>query len=568
MQATASTGFLSRRALDLDDYLSIIRRHVSWILAPALAGLTLAVVITHLMEDTYVSTAAIRVLPPTVPEKFVPSNTSMQMATRVEAMKQTILSRQTLTNIIETFDLYRKERDRRPMQDVIEEMAGNINVSTPQSLRQAETAAFYISFSYSDRYAAQRVTRDLMSRFINENLHQRQNESKQTTQFLKDAYDTAKLELNEAERKLTEWKMQNIDRLPETIGVSMSQMSVLEARVATLNSSVSRARQEQSVLEAELRAQREKLNAIMRAPTDPLPGARGAAAAPGEASETDQALARVEKELQTLERGLERMLEQYKPTYPDVQRLQSRIATLKKERDSLLDQKLAVGAVSRPGAPAPAGPAAPRMSAARAREIAEIEAGITRLLGQIRAKEMEAERYLKEIADTDRRSGAVQRRLELGPVGAVQQEQLMREFELAQKRYEDAKAKYSQSEQAEAIESRKQGETLEVLENPSLPDRPEAPNRPVLVLVGTIIGLMVGTALAAVRELKDTSLKSLKDVRAYTQFNILGSIPLLENDFIVRRRRRLAVIGWTVAGIVCTILMAISVYYYYDTHAL
>lgn len=570
MQATAapaSGGFLARRSLDLEDYLSIVRRHMSWILGPTLAGLTIAVVTAYLWGDTYKSQAAIRVVPPTVPEKFVPANTSMQMAERVEAMKQTILSRQTLTNIIETFDLYRKERDRKPMQDVIETMVRDITISTPQRLADKSNAAFWISFSYGDRYASQRVTRDLMTRFIDENLRQRANESKQTTQFLKDQYDAAKLELNEVERRLTQWKMENIDRLPETLGVSMSQMGALESRVAALNSSVSRARQEQAVLEAELRAQREKLNTILKAPMDAVPGVSGgggggASAAP----ESEIRLANVEKELLTLERGLERMLEQYKPTYPDVQRLQTRIQSLKKEREVLLDERLAVSSVAKPAGPARSAPA-PRMTGARTRELAEIEASITRLQGQVRAKEMEAERYLQEIASADRRSLQVQKRLELGPIGAVQQEQLMKEYELAQKRHDDIKNKFSMSTMADDIEARKQGETLEVLENPSLPERPDAPNRPLIIVVGTLLGLALGATLAMVRELKDTSLKSLKDIRAYTQFNILGSIPLLENDFVVRRRRRLAVVGWTAASILCTIAMAISIYYYYDTHS-
>jgi polysaccharide chain length determinant protein (PEP-CTERM system associated) len=551
--------------MDLEDHISVVRRHLGWILGPTLAGLTIAVVVAHLWGDTFASTAAIRVVPPTVPEKFVPANTTMQMAERIETMKQTILSRQTLTNIIETFDLYRKDREKLPMQDIIEKMVKDISISAPQQVTRSAAAAFWISFSYSDRYTAQRVTRDLMTRFIDENLRQRERESQQTTQFLKDQYESAKLELNEVERRLTQWKMENIDRLPETLGVSMSQMGAIEARVATLNSSVSRARQEQAVLEAELRATREKLNAIMKAPMDPVPGYGGGSSSAG-AAEGETALARIDKELQTHERALERMLEQYTPTYPDVQRLQARIQTLKRERDVLLNQKLAVG----PGASAPASraAAAPRLTSARAREIADIEASITRLQGQIQAKEMEGERYLQDIAAADRRSRQLQGRLEQGPIGAVQQEQLLKEYDLVQKRHDEIRNKYTQSLMANEIESRKQGETLEVLENPSLPERPTAPNRLVIVGVGSLLGLAVGAALAIVREFKDTSLKSLKDVRAYTQFNILGSIPLLENDFVVRRRRRLAVVGWTAAGVVSVIAMAAAIYYHHSNTAI
>ena len=69
--------------------------------------------------------------------------------------------------------------------------------------------------------------------------------------------------------------------------------------------------------------------------------------------------------------------------------------------------------------------------------------------------------------------------------------------------------------------------------------------------------------LAFGRELRDMSLKSLKDVRAYTRLTVLGSIPLLENDFVVRRRRRMAWLGWSAAFLIGVLLMSGAVIYYY-----
>jgi hypothetical protein len=46
---------------------------------------------------------------------------------------------------------------------------------------------------------------------------------------------------------------------------------------------------------------------------------------------------------------------------------------------------------------------------------------------------------------------------------------------------------------------------------------------------------------------------------------ILGSIPLLENDFVVRRRRRLAWLGWTTACLAAAVLMSGSIAYYVFT---
>ena len=120
---------------------------------------------------------------------------------------------------------------------------------------------------------------------------------------------------------------------------------------------------------------------------------------------------------------------------------------------------------------------------------------------------------------------------------------------------------------AAEMEGRRQGETLEQLDAPTLPSAPTEPNRPLVISIGAALGLVLGVVIAGAREMKDTSLKNLKDVRAYTQMAILGSVPLLENDFVVRRRRRIAWLGWTVACLSAALVMAGSVVYYYATKA-
>ena len=74
---------------------------------------------------------------------------------------------------------------------------------------------------------------------------------------------------------------------------------------------------------------------------------------------------------------------------------------------------------------------------------------------------------------------------------------------------------------------------------------------------------MLGLFVAGGREMKDTSLKNLKDVRAYTNLQVLGSVPLLENDLVVRRKRRVYWLAWSSATITGVLVMIGSVYYYY-----
>src|SRR5207244_13365759 len=122
------------------------------------------------------------------------------------------------------------------------------------------------------------------------------------------------------------------------------------------------------------------------------------------------------------------------------------------------------------------------------------------------------------------------------------------------------------SETAKDLEEAKAGETLEVLDPPSDPITATEPNRLKFAGIGTGAGLLLGVVLAGAKEMKNASLKNLKDVRAYTNLPVLSSIPLLENALLVRRKRRLQWLAWSSAIIIGSIAMSGSAYYYYFGH--
>src|SRR5271165_1195922 len=116
-------GFgVARRALDVEDYIDVLRRHRAWIMGPLFAGLVISVVVAFLWPDTYLSTAIIRVVPPQVPETYVPPNTTTDMQGRINGLTQTILNRSSLTSLVNKHQLYKKELSKLPMDDVIENM--------------------------------------------------------------------------------------------------------------------------------------------------------------------------------------------------------------------------------------------------------------------------------------------------------------------------------------------------------------------------------------------------------------------------------------------------------------
>jgi uncharacterized protein involved in exopolysaccharide biosynthesis len=210
-------------------------------------------------------------------------------------------------------------------------------------------------------------------------------------------------------------------------------------------------------------------------------------------------------------------------------------------------------------------PAPKPINAQAVRETRDLETNIKRLESAIAARDLEIDEYNKEMKQANDAIKGYQGRIETLPLGEKQYADLLRDRDLAKEQYMDLSVKLQRAEVAQEMEGRKQGETLELLDPASLPSTPTEPKRPMVISIGAGLGLLLGIVIAGAREMKDTSLKNLKDVRAYTQMAILGSVPLLENDFVVRRRRRLAWLGWTTACLAGAVIMSGSVVYYYVT---
>ena len=180
-----------RRALDLEDYIDIARRHKGWIFGPVFAALVASVVGAFLWPDTYVSTATIKVTPQQVPEVYVQSNINQLMSDRIASIAQTVLSRPVLTSIITTYDLYPRERQRMPMEDIVEKMRTDFQINPVLDVTSSRdrVPAFQIQFAYTDQYKAQKVVQDLVTKIIDTNQRERTASSIGTTQLLKDQWE-------------------------------------------------------------------------------------------------------------------------------------------------------------------------------------------------------------------------------------------------------------------------------------------------------------------------------------------------------------------------------------------
>jgi hypothetical protein len=173
----------------------------------------------------------------------------------------------------------------------------------------------------------------------------------------------------------------------------------------------------------------------------------------------------------------------------------------------------------------------------------------------------------KQIDELNREMVVVQRSIDASGLNSQDYSRLTHDRDIAQLEVQDLSKKQSASATQESLEERQAGEKLETLDMASLPETATQPQREIWAAVGTLVGLMVGLVLAGAKEMKNTSLKNLKDVRAYTNLPVLSSIPLLENALLVRRKRRLFWLAWTSAFIVGLVCISASMYYHFVLRA-
>ncbi len=105
----------------------------------------------------------------------------------------------------------------------------------------------------------------------------------------------------------------------------------------------------------------------------------------------------------------------------------------------------------------------------------------------------------------------------------------MRDYETAQKFYNDLLAKKNESEMQTDMERRQQGEQMSLLNPANPPDSPSFPNRLLFAGGGLAAGLTFGLGLAIWLEVRDKSIRDERDVVAALEMPMLVSVPWIDD---------------------------------------
>ena len=423
------------------------------------------------LPDLYRATAIVLVERP-IPEAFVRPAVNGELDSRLHVIKQEILSRDRLTDLITRFDLYPELRTRAPMDAVLDQMRRDIEIELngPEQVSgRKTTVSFKLSYTGASNKTVADVTNALATFYVAQNANIRSEGATRTTEFLRAQLDATSKQLDQHEKEMRAYTSSHPGELPQQVDVNLAALERLNTQLR-LNGE----------RQLKLLEDRERLTDGLTITQDAVTGERTAVADPG-----PDRIEEMKLRLQLLEG-------QYNSRYPDVVRLRVEIATAERERDAA--QKSA------------ALPAAARLRA-------------------LEGLEAEVDRLKKDEFTLRQTITNVERRLEAVPEREQEFARLTRDQQAAKDLYDSLLKKFDEAQLGENLETDRHGEQFRVLEEALPPSQPVAPNRPRLIILGLILAVAAGVGAVLTAEQFDASFHDVEALRSFTKVPVLASIP-------------------------------------------
>jgi len=493
---------IENRELTMDDYFAMLRRRAKIILIPTLLAPLAGFLVSYLFPPKFTSESVILVEGQKVPENMVQPIVSEDLTARVATLQQQVLSRSHLKPIVERVYPGKSAQEE---SEIIDQIQQNMSVqpvmsdlsqlgSTTSTKKKpggsSPVPGFTVSYTAANAREAQQICNELTTLLVDENLKQVAAAASGTNDVLNRGIEDAKHNLDDLDAKLADFKKKYVGQLPgdeeNNLKILMGLNSQLEANTQTLN-----------------RAQQDK------AYTESMLAQQLAAWKSSQSATNPQVL---EKELYDLQAQLLQLQARYTDDHPDVIKTKADIAEVKKK----------LAEINKASADT-ADTAADKASATEPPEIRQMRLQIHQYSDLITAANRDQKRLQQEI-------NAYQGRVSLSPAIEEEYKQLTRDYENAQKSYQDLLAKKSTNDLTISMNNQSEGERMFQLNPAGLPDSPSFPVRWEFAAGGLGAGLVLGLALTMWLEFRDKSIRTEADAEAALELPMLVAVPWIGVD--------------------------------------
>jgi succinoglycan biosynthesis transport protein ExoP len=514
------------------EYAKIVWKRKWLIILPAIAVTTAVAWVVYRLPDVYRSSTLIVVKPSTLPTSAVPTMGEDTITRQLSNIAQVVTSRSSLEPLIEKHGIYQAERMRgEPMEVIFEKMRKDIKVEINTS-RNDITNGFNIIYHGRDPKATQSVTRELASKYIDEQTKNTINSTTSAKQFFDQQVSQAKEELDAIDSRRGDFMQENVSNLPSGASSLVGQLTGLREQQRAYISEIGRYQDRRSALTGQLalikKTTEQVKEEVIENTTDP---------------KTTAAWAQLAARKADLEAQLQRMLTELKPKHPDVQSKQAEIDSVKRSMDEMVsDWKQKI-----------------KDKQEKLRDRPDLH--VSSLEAELRLMDSEIKRGQRTLADIEIQIGQLMERINTVPGVEVALGKLDRDYQTKKAAYDSLLATQQRIALGADAANQQQGETIQVIDSANLPSQPVAPKRFLLFAMGLGLGLGLGLLLVAVVEApKLLTIQNREDAMHYTGLSVLATVPDLltaQEARAIPRRRLLLLTAGVVATIVSIPLLAL-----------
>jgi len=550
----------------------IKRRKKSFIIVFSLISL-IGICIALILPPIYQSEAMILIEGQQIPQEYVKSTITSYVEERLETISQQVMSRSKLMEIVNKFNLYSEIKDEKTTTEIIEKMREAINLKTIDAEIKSKSgrnisAAVAFTLSYEGKIPAtvQKVTNQLSSLYIEEDLKTREKLATVTTDFLREESETLKKQIQLHEKNIIQFKKNHIGSLPSDYSANLQAISRLERTFDQTVMKVRLLEEKKLYLEGQI-ANVQPLTPIMidgknvaMNPKERLKHLHLQLSSlqttlsgkhpdikklKREISELEAQVGKSEdpaakaKRLNELENQLSVAKGKLGAKHPDVLRLSKEVDFLSKDlSDSLTKPAIKEVAEQKPDNPT----------------YINLKSQIVSSENEMKFLKQQKEKITQEIE-------LYQKRIDNSPSIEKEHNDLTRDYESAKHKYKEIMSQLMTANISKGMENKQRGERFIIKSNAYLPEKPYKPNRIGIILLGFILAIGSGVVLSAFQESFDNSIKTSNQIKNLTGVPVFSTISLIETDEELRSRRiRKVFWAFGVLSFVGVVLLFINYY--------
>ncbi|WP_153131847.1 XrtA system polysaccharide chain length determinant [Dechloromonas hortensis] len=456
---------------------------VAWVVGAIAAGVILRI------PDKYEASARIfvdtqSILKPLMSGLAVQPNVEQQ----VMMLSRTLISRPNVEKLIRMADLDLNLSGKGEREALMERLTKTLTISSV-----GRDNLYTISYRDSDPGKAQRVVQALVSIFVESSLGDKRQDSDSARKFIDEQIRNYEKKLQDAEARLKEFKLRNVDLYTADGKNSTEQLSEL---TNMLNSSRLALREAENSRDA-MRRQIVGEEPVL------LPEAPGA--------DSGVSLPEIDGRIDTQKRNLDNLLQRYTDQHPDVVGARRLIKDLEdQKRQELVARKKF--AAANPGSSVSNNPVYQQLKVS----LAESEANVASL----RARVSEYESRYRRAVDL----------LKTQPQLEAEYTQLNRDYDIHKKNYEQLVTRRESAELSGDLESAGSVADFRLIDPPRASPNPVAPNRLILLPTGLVLALVAGLFAAFVASQVRPVFFDGKTLRDVTGLPLLGTVSLIPNE--------------------------------------